>query len=384
MRLERTRRWQRVREWFDGFPFLVWMWAFLLGGIGVVFIYSATFRIEDRMGMASKQAMVLAILPIVAGLLAFARRRRVLDLAWPAFFVAITALVLLLFYGKTINGARRWFRIGSLSLQPSEFVKPIMILVLARYLRFEVGGRFVKGILVPLGLTMLPMLLMVRQPDLGSALALLPVTFAMAYVAGARGRSLIALAILGFVFLLVLFPFLHDYQKDRILVWWNQGVEKPDSMQLLGAGYHLQQSKIAVGSGGLIGDGLFQGLQNRYDYLPYRSTDFLFSVVAEETGFLGSSLLILLYTGFCAWIFKLGSTIRDRFGRLLAVGVGTYFLTHLWIHVGVTTGLLPTTGLPLPLLSFGRSSVSAAWLALGLLGHALLQRERNLSRDRYL
>ncbi len=383
MRLERSQRWDRIKERFEGFPFSVWIWAILLGAIGVVFIHSATFRIESRIGMAPKQALVLAILPGIAGLLAFAKRRRVLDLAWPLFFLALLTLVVLLFYGTTINGARRWFRLGGLSIQPSEFVKPVMILVLARYLRFEVGGRLWKGILMPLGLTLVPMVLMIRQPDLGSALALLPVTFAMAFVAGARGRTLIALALIGFLFLVLLFPFLHDYQKERVQVWLSQWLHS-DGLKKLGAGYHLHQSQIAVGSGGLFGDGLFRGVQSRYDFLPYRSTDFLFSVIAEETGFLGSTLLILLYTGFCAWIFKLGASIRDRFGRLLAVGVGTYFLTHLWIHVGVTTGLLPTTGLPLPLLSFGRSSVSAAWLALGLLGHALVQRERNLSRDRYL
>lgn len=383
MRLERTSRWDRWKEFFAGFPFSIWIWAILLGCIGVVFIHSATFRIEERIGMASKQAMVLMVLPLLALLLAFAKRRRILDLAWPCYLLALLALAMLLMYGTTINGARRWFRLGGLSLQPSEFVKPIMILVLARYLRFEVGGRFVKGILVPIGLTMIPMMLMVRQPDLGSALALLPVTFAMAYVGGARGVSLVSLALMGFLCFVVLFPSLHDYQKERIVVWLDQWLTIDRSMDL-GAGYHLHQSQIAVGSGGIFGDGLFQGMQSRFDYLPYRSTDFLFSVIAEETGFVGSTIVILLYSGFCLWIFRLGSTIRDRFGRLIAVGVGTYFLTHLWIHVGVTTGLLPTTGLPLPLLSFGRSSASAAWLALGLLGHALLQRERNLSRDRYL
>ncbi|MEZ5990438.1 MAG: FtsW/RodA/SpoVE family cell cycle protein [Planctomycetota bacterium] len=382
MILDRRTRLESLRALLAGFPVVVWLQALLLSGLGLVFIHSATLYVEDGSGATARQALALVFVPGLAAALAYLGRRRVLDLAPVLYVLVLLMLVALLFYGAKINGARRWFRLGPLSLQPSEFVKPALILMLARLLRFETEGRLLRGLIVPLGLTLVPMLLMARQPDLGSALALLPVTLAMAWVGGVRGRNL-AVVVLGFAVLtFVLFPFLHGYQKERILVWLDQA--HMTGTQAHGAGYHLQQSLIAVGSGGVFGDGLFEGIQNRYDFLPYRETDFLFSVVAEETGLLGGGLLVLLYSGLCIAIFWLGAGIRDRFGRLIAAGVGVYFLTHLAIHVGVTTGLLPTTGLPLPRLSYGRSSTTAAWLALALFAHALVHRERNLSRDRYL
>lgn len=373
---------ERLRVVLRDFPIKTFGLAILLSCIGLLFIHSVSFDNEESFGQDRKQALALVLLLAFAVPVAYLRRGRILSAAWPLYLLVLLALFLLPLLGVTINGARRWYRITSMTIQPAEFIKPALVLVLARYLRFKSQGGLVEGVLVPAALTLLPMLLLVRQPDLGSALSLLPVLFAMCYAAGARGRTLLILAVLGIVCLTLLFPFLHDYQKSRILVWLHQ--DQMSVVQRLGPGYHLVQSLIAVGSGGLTGDGLFEGVQNRFDFLPYRSTDFVFSVLAEETGFLGSSAVLFLYCGLAVFILIQAASIRDRFGRLLATGIGVHFATHLLIHVGVCTGALPTTGLPLPLLSYGRSSVTAAWIALALFAHALLQREHNLAKDRYL
>ena len=211
---------------------------------------------------------------------------------------------------------------------------------------------------------------------------MLPILFGMCWVAGARALHLIAIASLGVLGLFAVLPFLQGYQQERIAIWLAQADLSP--AELRGAGYQLTQSLIAIGSGAWSGDGLFEGLQNRYDFLPYRSTDFIFSVVAEETGFRGSIAFIGLYSGFSLAILAYAFRIRDRVGRLLAAGVATYFATHLFIHVGVCIGLLPPTGLPLPLMSYGRSSVASAFCCLALVAHAGTRRSRELSEDAML
>ncbi|MFQ5504166.1 MAG: FtsW/RodA/SpoVE family cell cycle protein [Planctomycetota bacterium] len=383
MLLEGRSRLGRLGSLLARFPLSVWFLALLLGGIGVVFIHSTTLGSESFAGQDRKQAVVMLVLPLVLAPLAFLPRSKVLNAAWLAYGAVLLTLVLLPFAGTTINGARRWFVVvPGLTLQPSEFMKPALVLMLAHYLRFRARAGFVEGIGVPLLLTLVPAALMVRQPDLGSALSLLPVLFAMCYAGGAKGRTLFALGVSGVVGFALLFPFLHHYQQDRILVWFNQGRMSPEDR--LGPGYHLYQSLVSVGAGGLLGSGLFQGLQNLNDFLPYRSTDFLFAVIAEETGFLGATTVIGIYLGLCLLILRHAAGIRDRFGRLLATGIGVLLATQLFIHAGVCTGLLPTTGLPLALLSYGRSSVTASWLSLALFAHAVVGRQRTVARDMYL
>ncbi len=382
MRLELESRLGRVLVRAAQFPFAIWTAALVLAGVGVLFIHSATQGGEFD-GQEAKQAVAVLVLCVVAGVAAFLPRARVLRYAGAVYVVVLVALLLIPVFGVTINGARRWFAIGGMTFQPTEFMKPALILVLAHWLRFKSQAGFVDGVGVPMLLTFLPMVIIVRQPDLGSALSLLPVMFVMCYGAGARARTLLLIVFLGGVCLLAVFPFLHAYQKERIFVWLS-AQSGMSSAERRAAGYHLYQSLIAVGSGGLFGGGLFEGLQNRFDFLPYRSTDFLFAVVAEETGFVGATTLVVGYLAFCMWILQAAAAIRDRFGRLLATGVAAMFATHLFIHVGVCTGLLPPTGLPLPLLSYGRSSLAGAWMSLGLVAHALVRRQRNLAGDMYL
>ncbi len=366
-----------------GFPLLIWVYALMLCGLGAVFLDSASgASVDGDPGQAVRQVQAVLLSALLAAVLAGIRRRKLLQAAWPLYFAACLALASLPFLGVTLNGARRWFRLGGLTLQPAEFFKPALILVLAHWYRLRSEGGFRSTVLLPLLFTVLPAASIARQPDLGSALSLFPILLVMAWAAGARARHLLLLLGAGILALLAFYPFLHSYQKERILVWLHQGAMTRE--ELKGAGYHLYQSLIAVGGGGWFGAGLRQGPQNVLDYLPYRSTDFLFSVVAEETGILGASAVVFLYLGLGVLLCARAARLGDRFGRLLSAGAGGYFLTHLFLHAGVCTGLLPPTGLPLPFLSYGRSSVAGAWLVLALAGHATWRRVRTVAPDRHL
>ncbi|PIE23139.1 MAG: hypothetical protein CSA62_08865 [Planctomycetota bacterium] len=379
--LRQQSRFESWRERLGGFPIEVYVLGLGLCLVGALFLHSTALSSSDFAGQDKKHVVAALLLMGASLALPWLSRRRLQRLALPVFVFAVMLLVMVLLAGQVRNGARRWLGVGGLSIQPSEFVKPAFVLFLAWWLRLRTEPKLLGNLLLPLLACFVPMALMVRQPDLGSALTLLPVTLVLCWASGARTWQILLLLLLGPVCLLVLFPFLHEYQQARILTWW-QGAEMT-SEDKLSVGYHLWQSLIAVGSGGLSGDGLFQGLQNKYDFLPYRSTDFLFAVVAEETGFFGGTLLVLLFFGLCARILWLAGTLRDRFGRLLAIGAAALLATQFFVHVGVCIGLLPTTGLPMPLLSYGRSSLSSAWISLGLVAHALVRRERSLSYDRF-
>ena len=357
------------------FPFSLWLFAFLLSGIGLLFLHSTEPTKPEYLGQTYRQTQAIVLLGL--GLIPFAwvRRRTLLGLSPWIYALSCLSLLLLPFFGVTINGARRWFALGAATIQPAEFAKPALILALAALLRDRREDSWWAGLLLPGLVLALPFGMIASQPDLGSALSLIPVYLAICFAAGASGRKILLLLLLGLLAVAALYPFLHEYQKARILVWL--GLDQLSGN--LGAGYHLKQSLIAVGGGGLFGQGLGQGAQNVYDYLPYRSTDFLFAVIAEETGFFGSSLFVLLYAGLSLLIFRRAAQIPDRFGRLLCVGAGAFFASHLLIHTGVCTGLLPPTGLPLPLLSYGRSSVAGAWLCMALVAHACVRGERSLA-----
>ena len=379
--LREQSRLEQLRERLGGFPLEVYALGLALCLLGALFIHSTALSSDEFAGQDKKHVVAGVVLMGASLVLPWLSRRRLQKLAVPVFVLAVTLLVLVLVAGQVRNGARRWLGVGGLTIQPSEFVKPALVLFLAWWLRMRTEPKLVGNLLVPLLVCFVPMALMVRQPDLGSALTLLPVALVVCWASGARTWQILLLLVLGPLCLLLLFPFLHEYQQARILTWW-QGADMT-AEDKLSVGYHLWQSLIAVGSGGVTGDGLFHGLQNQYDFLPYRSTDFLFAVVAEETGFFGGTLLVLLFFGLCGRILWLAGTLRDRFGRLLAIGAAALLATQFFVHVGVCIGLLPTTGLPMPLLSYGRSSLSSAWICLGVVAHALVQRERSLSYDRY-
>lgn len=278
------------------------------------------------------------------------------------YICALAVLLYTLVLGHRVSGSRSWITLGPVSFQPSEFIKMIVVVALARYLSELRSSRYMTlvEIVKAVAICGIPMMLVALQPDLGTTLTYLPIIAVGLFVRGVRPLSLVAL-VLAFVLVLpVSWFFLKDYQKDRILTF-----VEPER-DPLGAGYHVIQSKIAIGSGGLLGKGVFHGSQNQLGFLPTRHTDFIFSVVGEELGFVG----VIFTLGLLAFvIFRSiynAQTARDSLGLFIVMGVVGILFFHLVVNVGMVIGLMPITGIPLPFMSYGGSSVVTAFIALGL------------------
>ncbi len=316
-----------------------------------------------------------------------------------AYLLTILLLVVVLIpgIGSIRFGARRWLDLGPLSVQPSEFAKLSLLFALANFLSRPVDElRVPLNFLKAIGLLALPFALVFKEPDLGSALILIPITLTMLYVAGVPARYinwLIGGA--GFLIVLLLVDILYlpgkfqikleEYQKRRILVYFGQDGVPSDATpqqrqegrrQMRNYSYNVEQALISVGSGGLVGKGWRQGTQNALGYLPraVAHNDFIFSVIAEEKGFMGSVLVITLYSVVLFTGIRIAGQTRDRLGKLLAVGVVAMLFSHVFINIGMNIRLMPVTGVPLPLLSYGGSSVLCSLIAAGILQNVYLYR----------
>jgi cell division protein FtsW (lipid II flippase) len=265
------------------------------------------------------------------------------------------------------NDARRWISFGFFTIQPSEFMKPILILTLARYLRFRSSYRDWPGLIPPFLLTLMPMVLILKQPDLGTTLMLLPVLFAMLFVAGARLRHLIIVVLVGCATLPLFYTFgMKGYQRERIQVLFKQ--DSSDETWQRDQGYQLRQSKIALGTGGLTGEGYGEGVFVKYDgLLPEEHNDFIFAIIGHQWGLIGGLLVIVAYGILVTVGLEVPLVTNDPFGRLLAVGVIVMIVVQGLLNICMTIGLAPITGMTLPFVSYGGSSLWANYLALGLL-----------------
>ena len=316
-----------------------------------------------------------------------------------AYWVAVLMLIAVLFFGSVRFGARRWFDLGFFSLQPSEFAKLAFILAQAHFLSRPIEElRVVRTFWKAIGMMMLPFVLILKEPDLGSALVLLPTGLAMLFVAGTPRRYLVwlfgSVGILGTIFVLnVLFAppnwqvKLEDYQRRRLLVYFGReytplsGAPKAERERLrkmqFDDSHNVRQALISVGSGGLTGKGWRQGTQNALGYLPrpVAHNDFIFSVIAEERGFVGSVIVLTLYGVVLFTGIKIAGQARDRLGKLMAVGVVTLLFSHVFINIGMNIRIMPVTGVPLPLLSYGGSSVLGSLIAMGLLQNVYIYRK---------
>ena len=324
--------------------------------------------------MALVQAKWMAVGLVAVAVLLFIDYRWLQTLAWPGYFGALGLLAGVAFAGKKVLGARRWLQLGSMQIQPSEFVKLAVIVVLARWFtRDETGVR--KGqygiidLWRPFLLILIPVALVMKQPDLGTALVTFAIAMTMVMFAKVKWRDLFIMFAGGaFASVFAWRRFLKDYQKQRILTFIDpQAYAK-------GAGYHAIQSVIAVGSGQWSGKGWGEGTQNQLAFLPEQHTDFIFSVWAEEHGFLGGMLLIALYTFLVLAALDVAANARDKFGSFLALGIAALFFWHAFINIGMVTGVLPVVGVPLPLFSYGGSSVVADMLGIGILLNVSLRR----------
>ncbi|MCP4094559.1 MAG: rod shape-determining protein RodA [Planctomycetes bacterium] len=285
----------------------------------------------------------------------------------PAFLFyagALVLLILVLFVGRATNHSRRWIDVAAgFKLQPSEFMKLALILTLSRWFADHPRPSKLEHIWKPGLLAAVPAFLILIEPDLGTALVFAPLFLSMVWLAGLPWRSFRWLLLIPLLIAPAGWLVIQDYQKERILTWYHQ--DELTQEQLVDGGFHLWHSKMAVGSGGVTGLGWGEGPQNRLDRLPERHNDFVFPVLAEEFGFIGSTLFLLLYASLGFSLLAFAGRYRDPFTRMTLAGIGVHFLVHLCLNVGVTLGVWPTTGLPLPMVSFGGSSMIISGLAVG-------------------
>jgi len=345
--------------------------AIAVSGLGAVTVYSATHTpgAEGPSALAVRQLTWLAA-GCVAMLLALTfDYRRLERSAYLLYFVMLVALLAVPLIGRVGGGSRRWITLGPVSLQPSEFMKLVIVIVLARHFaRTRPTGLGPREALLPLLLAVVPAALILAQPDLGSAAMLIIVAVTMLMLGGVRLRWFVLAAAPLVALAPVLWGHLKGYQQQRLLTFLN-----PD-LDPLGAGYHVIQSKIAVGSGMLWGKGFLQGTQNHLNFLPEQHTDFIFSVFAEESGFVGAMILLGLYLALVLRALLVAARARDRFGVLLVLGVASIVFWQAVINVGMTTGLLPVVGIPLPFFSYGGSSLLSLLVGVGLVMNVSMRR----------
>ncbi len=297
--------------------------------------------------------------------------RRFRDFALIAYGTVCALLVAVISpMGTEVNGAQAWFQLGSFQLQPSEFTKIAMILVLASLGAHFSGDIDLRRLGVLLGVAGLPLALIMLQPDPGTAMVLVAIIMGVLLVAGVRAKHIAALTLLGLTALVGVLNsgFLEDYQKDRLTVFLNP------SAGLQAEAYNLNQSKIAIGSGGVLGKGLFKGTQTQLNIVPEQHTDFIFTAVGEELGFIGSATLLILFGILCWRIWRIAQLSRDQLGMLLCAGVLSMIVFQLFQNTGMTMGIMPITGIPLPLVSHGGSSTIAVFAGLGLVQNVHMRR----------
>jgi len=357
------------------YPLLIVTLAILI--IGVFFIYSASYQItletNSEINYSAKQILwgIISLFLFFA-IIFFLSYEKVKLFAYPLFIATIILLLLVLLLGSERYGAQRWLSIGGFILQPSEFAKLTFILALAKLLSSNVQNhKSIWFIVKPILLSFIPIILILKQPDLGTTLTFFPVLFSMLFVAGASIKYLSFLLIVGISVMPFFWFFMKEYQRNRIRVFWDPNLDPT------GLGYQAIQSKIAVGSGGLFGKGWLHGTQNQLNFLPKRYTDFIFSVVGEEWGFVGVCIVLSLYLLLVVIAIYISSKSKDNFGKLLGIGISVMILGHVMINTGMTVGLTPITGLPLLMLSYGGSSVLTSVISIALLESIWIKRKHD-------
>ena len=341
-----------------------WFFVFLLcvvSGVGVAMLYSAA---NGNMEPWALQHMVrFAVSLLLMLIIAMIDVRVWMRYSYVLYFFTLMLLGLVEFFGSIGMGAQRWISLGYFSLQPSELMKVTMVLALARY--FHSGSledySRIQFLVLPLMLVIAPVLLVLRQPDLGTAIMLILASGAIFFVVGVKIWKFLVVIIGGFSVMPILWQFLHSYQKQRVLTFLNPERDP------LGSGYHIIQSKIALGSGGLSGKGFLEGTQGHLRFLPEMQTDFIFTMLAEEFGLLGGVGLVFLYALLILYgvVLSLGS--RSQFGRLVGAGVTATFFLYVFINIAMVMGLIPIVGAPLPLISYGGTAMLTVLVGFGFL-----------------
>lgn len=362
------------RRFFRNIDFWMIFATLALVGIGILVIGSATHintPSDDRYWYVQRQGF-FALMNFLLILVMLKFDYRVLGpLGNMLYGINLLLLVAVMFVGQSALGAQRWIQLGPITLQPSEFAKLIMIISLAHLLDARKERMQSVWDLLPVAaFVVAPFLLVLKQPDLGTSLVFVAILLGMVFVAGIDGKLLLKILGAGVACLPAFWFFLKDYQKSRLTVFLDPNVDP------LGAGYHIIQSKIAIGSGQLFGKGLFNGTQSQLNFLPENHTDFIFAVVGEELGFVGSVIILLLYMLLLYRGIQTAKNARDKFGTLLAAGITSMLAFHLLVNVGMTMGIMPVTGIPLPFMSYGVSALTTNLVSIGILLNIQSRRQK--------
>jgi rod shape determining protein RodA len=352
--------------------FIILAIALIIVTAGILSIYSSTYQKEGGLWQQTYQRqLVWAFLGIVSFLLiSNLNYRRFWDWTYFLYAAGLLFLFLVFILGSVRLGAQRWLRIAWFNFQPSESLKLILVIFLARYfskksisdislVSFKLG--IFRGLILPLLFVAIPAVFIIEQPDLGSAAMLILIFFAMLYLSGAKLRYVALFSLGTLISLPIFWQILRAYQKERLLVFLNPNIDP------LGAGYTIIQSKIAIGSGGFFGKGWLSGTQSQLHFLPESHTDFIFATFSEEWGLVGGGILLFLYYLLIRQGLVITQRTKDAFGKLLAFGVTLLLATQVFVNIAMNLGLAPVVGLPLPLMSYGGSSMVVTFIALGIL-----------------
>ncbi|MCA3275971.1 MAG: rod shape-determining protein RodA [Roseomonas sp.] len=352
-----------------------WLFVLLLGGIaaiGYVALWIAGSGNPDA--YAQKHALRFGFCLVIMLSIAFIDIRIILRFAWAGYALAFALLVLVLFHGNVGKGAQRWLDIGPVQLQPSELMKIMLALGLAAWFHRASWERMGNPLfLIPPALMVLvPVGLILKQPNLGTALITAMIGAAVFWAAGMRWWKFALIAGAAAIAAPIAYDHLRDYQRARITTFLD-----PES-DPLGAGYNIIQSKIALGSGGMSGKGFLQGTQGHLNFLPEKQTDFIFTLIAEEFGFIGAMVTLFMLLSVIVFCYIVAFRSRHQFGRLLAIGLGTNFFLYVFVNVAMVTGAIPVGGVPLPLISHGGSAMLTVMIGFGLLLSAYVHRDAEL------
>jgi rod shape determining protein RodA len=336
--------------------------AVTIAAIGCLLVYSSTWFSKDA-PLFQKQILWVAIGIVLMAIFMLVDYRVYFDISPILYGIGLILLLYLLVWGRTTANVRSWIHIAGFQFQPSEFMKIFTALVLAKF--FDSNERAyldIRSFLIITAIIGVPVGLIIIQPDFGTAATFVPLVAAAMYFGGIRMKYWVVAALIVAIALpMAWFFFLQPYQQERIMIFLDPERDP------LGSGYQVTQAKIAIGSGGITGKGFKQGTQARLEYLPARHTDFIFAVLGEEWGFVGVVVVLALYLFLILQALQIAKASRDRGGTFLAISLISFFVFHIIINVAMQIGLLPTTGIPLPLISYGGSSTMMFFIAIGLI-----------------
>lgn len=347
----------------------------LLAATGVMMLYSAANGSWE--GWAVNHALRFAMGFAVMFIAAMIDIKVYLRWTYPFYFAVLVLLIVVEAAGYTGMGATRWIDLKFIKLQPSELMKIALVMALAKYFHTTTlqSIETIRGIVPPLLMAMVPTLLIMAQPDLGTALMIIFTTGVILFVVGVQVWKFVALAGMAAVLMPVGWHFLHDYQRQRVLTFLDPERDP------LGAGYHIMQSKIALGSGGVFGKGFLKGTQSHLNFLPEKHTDFIFTMLSEEFGLIGGILVVLVNMAILAYSYSFALKTTSYFGKLLIIGLATNYFLYVFINIAMVLGLLPVVGVPLPLISYGGTVILSVTASFGIIMAVYINRETNLGKE---